>query len=358
MTAAQPLRPRLDSVDAMRGLTVAGMLLVNNPGDWGHVFAPLRHADWHGCTPTDLIFPFFLFVVGVSLALSVLERREKATAPPVAALLWRGARLFALGLAINFAAHLVFDTPDIRIPGVLQRIGLCVIVVGPVALYTSARVQWGIIAALLLVYWGLLVAGGSLAPELNLANRIDSALLGQFAYRFDPATGQGHDPEGVLSTLGAIATTLLGLRTGDHLRRGELRALLLLGLGCLGLGALWDAVLPFNKNLWTPSYVSWTGGWAALFLLALHVLVDRKRWPAWGRSFGVNAIVIYAGSMLLVCVLAGTGLLDPAYRILFANWLAPLFGEKVASLAFALSHVLLWWLVARALDRRRIYFKI
>src|SRR5688572_6300716 len=133
---------RLASVDAFRGLTVAGMLLVNNPGDWAHVFAPLRHADWHGCTPTDLVFPFFLFIVGVSLALS-----KKGTVPfshhaLFVALAWRSLRLIALGLALNLAVHLAFDTPDYRIAGVLQRIGVCVFVVGAIAVYAGARAWW------------------------------------------------------------------------------------------------------------------------------------------------------------------------------------------------------------------------
>lgn len=370
-----PPGARVDSVDAMRGLTVAAMLLVNNPGDWGHVFAPLLHAEWHGCTPTDLIFPFFLFVVGVSIAL--VSARSAALVPGRAGamaggggggapdtrralvrLWWRGLRLFALGLVLTLAIHVAFDTPHMRIMGVLQRIAVCAVVVGVLALYTSARVQWAALVVLLLGYWWLLVAGGSLDPFVNVASRVDTAILGALNYRFDPATGLGHDPEGLVSTLGALAITLLGLRAGALLVAGRARLLLLLALACLALGWVWNLWLPFNKNLWTSSYVLWSGGWAALSLWALHWLVDRWGLPAFGRTFGVNAIVIYAGSGLLVCLLAFAGWLEPAYRLLYASWLSPLFGDKVASLAFALTHVLVWWGVARLLDRRRRYLKI
>jgi len=346
---------RLGSVDALRGLTVAAMLLVNNPGDWGHVFAPLLHAEWHGCTPTDLIFPFFLFVVGVSIAL-VSARGSRAVG--LSLLLWRGVRLFALGFVLNLAIHFAFDTPDMRIMGVVQRIALCAVIVGMLALYTSARVQWAALVVLLLGYWWLLVPGGSLDPYVNVASRVDTAIFGALNYRFDPVSGLGHDPEGLVSTLGALATTLLGLRAGALLVAGRMRFLLLLAVACLALGWVWNVWLPFNKNLWTSSYVLWSGGWAALSLWALHWLIDRWGLPAFGRTFGVNAIAIYAGSALLVCLLAFAGWLEPTYRVLYASWLAPLFGDKVASLAFALTHVLLWWALARALDQRRISIKV
>ena len=370
---------RIDSIDALRGLTVAAMLLVNNPGDWGHVFAPLLHAEWHGCTPTDLIFPFFLFVVGVSIALVTArsgasavgalanvgeDERGGASAPAprtrrsLARLWWRGLRLFALGLILNLAVHIAFDTPDMRIMGVLQRIALCAVIVGMLALYTPARVQWAVLGVLLLGYWWLLVAGGSLDPYVNVASRVDAAIFGVFNYRFDPSSGLGHEPEGLVSTLGALATTLLGLRAGALLAAGRLRFLLLLAFACLALGWAWNVWLPFNKNLWTSSYVLWSGGWAALSLWSLHWLIDRWGLPAVGRTFGVNAIAIYAGSALLVCALAFVGWLEPAYRLLYASWLSPLFGDKVASLGFALTHALSWWAVARALFRRRLYFKV
>ena len=350
---------RLASVDALRGLTVTAMLLVNTPGDWGHVYAPLLHSEWHGCTPTDLVFPFFLFIVGVSIALGVVPRADAGDRGILQrAVAWRAARIVGLGIVLHLVAWWLLDTDHFRPWGVLQRIGLCFAVAGLLALHTRERVQWLCLAALLFGYWGLLAGTGGFEPWTNLASRIDTAMLGPHAYLFDPATGRGHDPEGLLSTLPAIATTLLGLRAGDWLRHGHVRRLFLAGVTVLALGALWSQVLPFNKNLWTSSYVLWTGGWAMLALAACHALVDVRGWPALGRSFGVNAIAAYAGSALMVIVFVALGWWEPIYRIGFSGWMTPRFGPTLPSLAFALTFVALWWGIARWMDRRGWHPKI
>ena len=220
---------RYASVGALRGIAVAAMLLVNNPGDWAHVYRPLRHADWHGCTPTDLIFPLFLFVVGVSIALGLMPRLESGAdrVRLQRSAYVRAARILGLGLLLHALAFWSLDKAFFRPWGVLQRIGLCFLLAAGAALYMRPRAQWWLIAALLLGYWVLLELGGSYAPLENLASRMDTWLLGPMNYQFDPATGRGHDPEGLLSTLGALATTLLGLRAGDWLRHGRTGALML-----------------------------------------------------------------------------------------------------------------------------------
>jgi predicted acyltransferase len=350
---------RLDSVDALRGLTVAAMLLVNDAGDWSHVFAPLEHAAWHGCTPTDLVFPFFLVIVGVSITLA-LGPRIDAGADRAAlrrGVLLRALRIVVLGLVLHAAAHWLMHTREFRPLGVLQRIGLCFGAAGLIAIETRPRMQWLIFAALLLGYWGLLVAGGPLDKQGNLAGRIDSALLGRFAYEFDAATGRAHEPEGLLSTLPAIATTLLGVRAGDWLRRRRSARLLATGVVAIVAGWLWSLVLPLNKQLWTSSYVLYSGGFALVALWAAHELVDRRGVPALGRSFGVNAIAAYAGAWLMVCVLVALHALEPLYRIGF-GWIVPLAGPYVASLAYAVAFTMLWWLVMRGLDRRAIRIRI
>ncbi len=345
--------PRFASVDALRGLTVAAMLLVNTPGDWGHVYAPLLHADWHGCTPTDLVFPFFLFVVGVSIALGIVPRMERGADPRALhrAIAARGLRIVALGLLLHLAAWWAYDLPHYRPWGVLQRIGLCFMIAAPLAMHLRPRAQWALIGAILLAWWALLAPGGHVQFH-NLADRADTALFAPHLYLYDPATGLGRDPEGMLSTLPSIATVLLGVRAGDWLRRGRLRSLLLAALAMLAAGALWSLAMPINKALWTSSFVLWTAGWAALALCLAHVLVDRRGWPAIGRSFGVNAITAYAGSALMVCVLAGAGLWGPIYQRGFAGWMTPLFGPYVPSLAFALAFVALWWGIVWWMDRR------
>lgn len=352
--------PRFDSLDALRGLTVGAMLFVNNPGDWQHVLPPFRHAEWHGFTPTDVIFPLFLFIVGVSIALSVGARLEAGAAARdlSRAILWRALRLFALGVFLNLIAFVAFDLAAPRLMGVLQRIAICYAVVAFLAMHLPARTQWSLLLMLLPGYWALLVWGGPLTPQGNLASRIDTALLAPFLFELDAATGRGHDPEGLLTTLPAMANTLLGVQAGQWLRRGDLRRLLLAGAVSLLLGALWSAVLPLNKHLWTSSYVLWTCGWSFLALALAHVLIDRRGWPAIGRSCGVNAIAMYAGSMTLMYALIGLGLLKPLYEAGIARWLTPLAGPYASSHALALLFVAFWWLLARRLDARAIHFRI
>jgi predicted acyltransferase len=351
---------RYASVDALRGLTVAAMLLVNDPGDWGHVYWPLEHSEWNGCTPTDLVFPFFLFIVGVSIALGLVPRLQAGAnrGGLQRAVLLRAARIVGLGLLLHLLAWWLLDRPHFRPWGVLQRIGLCYAAAGWAALHLRPRAQWLWIAALLVGYWALLAFSGGFEPWTNLASRADTAMLGAYAYLFDPATGRGHDPEGLLSTLPAIATTLLGLRAGDWLRGGDARRLWIAGVAALALGALWALAFPINKNLWTSSYVLWTGGWAMLALASAHALVDERGWPAIGRSFGVNAIAAYAGSALMVYVFAALGWWAPIYEAGFAGWMTPRFGPYVPSLAFALAFVAVWWIVVWWMDRRGLRISI
>jgi predicted acyltransferase len=351
---------RLLSLDALRGCTVAGMLLVNDPGDWDHVYTPLDHSPWNGCTPTDLVFPFFLFVVGVSVALSILPRQEQGV--PSGSLmrtaLWRALRILGLGVLINVLAWWWMPGVHLRFPGVLQRIGVCFAAVSFLALYTKARFQWSAIAVILLGYWGLLLAGGSLDKWVNIVDRVDGAVFRHFVYLIDPTTGLVHDPEGLLSTLPSIATTLLGLRAGCWLRQEKWKLLGMGGVVAVLLGALWSFWLPLNKNLWTPSFVLWCSGWAALALLIFHVLIDQRGWPALGRRFGVNAIAAYAGSELMQIVLPALGWQDPLYHHLFASWITPLAGPYIASLCWAIAFVALWWAIVYVMDRRRIYLKL
>ena len=204
---------------------MAAMLLVNNPGDWGHVFAPLEHSAWHGCTPTDLIFPFFLFIVGVSLALALGPRLDAQApiAPLRRTVLVRAARILALGMVLHLLAWWLMGKPELRIPGVLQRIAICFALSGLVVLHLRRSAQqWGLLAA---AAAGLRPAcwPGAAASTRSaiIASRWDAALCGRFGYEWNAATGLGHDPEGLVSTLGALATSLLGLQAGQYLRRAQ-----------------------------------------------------------------------------------------------------------------------------------------
>jgi predicted acyltransferase len=339
---------RLRSVDAARGLAVAAMLLVNDPGDWSRVYPWLEHAAWNGCTLADVVFPVFLLIVGVSTVLA-LEPRLAAGAAAGAlsrSILARAARLFVLGVALNVVAELLIPGRGFRLLGVLQRIGVCYAFAGLIALRVrGARAQWLLVGAILVGYALLLLAGGSLAPDVNLADRLDTALLGRVAYSFDALTGRAHDPEGLLSTLPAFATVVIGLRAGAWLRAGDERALWAGAAAAIALGVLAAIAIPLNKSLWTPSFVLVTAG-AGLGLLALaHRLIDRRGWPAVGESLGLNAIAIYAASWIAECVLARTAVLALPYAAAAAAIPAAL-GARFASLVYALAFTAAWWSVA------------
>jgi predicted acyltransferase len=365
MERTQPGAQRFVSVDAMRGITVGAMIFVDDPGDWSHVFGPFSHASWHGCTPTDLIFPTFLFLVGVSLSLAGGPRRDAGT--DLAALQrswwWRALRIVALGWGLAAIAVLTLPNTSIdpvpwRPMGVLPRIGICFALAGWLYLHACARTRWLVYAGLLLVYGGLLAWWGDLTREHSLPSRVDALVLGVFAYHYNPATGLGYDPEGLLSTLGALSNTILGAQCGDWLRRRTLQPIALVGAGLAAGGIVLQlAWMPMNKALWTPPFALFSGGFSALALVVVHGLVEDWHVPPYGRRFGVNAIVAYAGSILTVCLLDGTALHRWLYGHAF-DALIPAIGAKPASHLYAAMQVLLWWLVVWWLDRRRIRISI
>lgn len=351
---------RLASVDALRGLTVAAMLLVNNPGDWGAVYGPLEHAAWHGCTPTDLIFPFFLFIAGVSLSLSNGGRwgRGESAAVILPPLLRRAAKVVALGLVLHLLAWWLMDRPHFRPLGVLQRIGLCLTLASLLGTaWRGERQRVVVLAALLLGYGGLMAGQGGWEPATNLASRMDGWLLGSWSYEWDAATGRGHDPEGLLSTLGALGSVLLGVLAGERLRLGLGRRLWLPGLLLLVAGLTCTGWMPWNKQLWTPSFVLWTGGWAVLALAAAHELIDRRGLPPLGRAFGLNAIAAYAGAWMCTVCLEGFGLMGWLYPRAFGG-IGAWAGPHLQSLAFAVAFVGCWAAIVRVMDRQGLYIKL
>ncbi len=351
---------RLISLDAFRGATIAAMLLVNNPGSWSHVYAPLRHAEWHGWTPTDLIFPFFLFIVGAAMAWSLRRYREAGAGVSrgfAVRVTRRVALLVGLGLLLN--AFPTFDLAGVRLPGVLQRIGLVYLIAAPLVVLCSGRMLVVVGAMVLLVYWWVLGRWG-MSPDENLARTIDHALFGPFhLYR----SGESTDPEGLLSTLPAVVTTLLGYRAGLLIRDGGRVDRVLIESGVLaGLGLLWGVVLPINKPLWTPSYVLLSAGLAGVCFAGAYWLIDMqgRRWI--GRPFeqmGVNAITAFVGSGLLARVLIHVRVGDDTLKGHAYGWLVETgLGPMNASLAFGVLTVLLWmgilWGLARAGIRLRV----
>ncbi|MEG4335165.1 heparan-alpha-glucosaminide N-acetyltransferase domain-containing protein [Microcoleus sp. AT9_A2] len=405
---------RFKSLDVFRGIAIASMILVNNPGSWEQVYPPLEHAEWHGCTPTDLVFPFFLFIVGCAMSFSLSkylqnypktgietskitqtkEKSESAKNPlpsssfllPSSNIYWRIARraaiLFILGLLLNTSSIaldvLLNSAPvenfgKIRIMGVLQRIGLAYFISAIAILNLSPRHQKLLAVAVLLGYWGALTVfavggytAGELTPEGNLGGYVDRLILGsQHLYKGGP-----FDPEGLLSTLPAVVTVLTGYFTGEWLRVQPIKTrtsinLAICGLSCVVIGHLWGFFFPINKQLWTSSYVVFTAGWALLLLAACYETIEVRNWK-WGRPFeimGLNAIFLFVASGIVARILLkthiGTGANAPTtYTWIYENWFVPWAGPLNGSLAFAVTAVLFWWLILYGMYRRRWAIKI
>lgn len=409
MTAPLPERgvgERLTSLDVFRGATVAGMLLVNDPGTWSAIYPPLRHADWHGWTPTDLIFPFFLFIVGITTQLSIGARRTRGDTEGAIRrqILRRGALIFLFGFLINgfpfFTWGALPNNPDPsfldrvvdrlehwRILGVLQRIAIAYVISALIATRATLRTQIVVTVVLMLGYWFIMTllpvpgSGGTpgalllARPETTMAAYWDRVLLDWSRFGLGNHLWIGSrtwDPEGILSTSGAIATALLGNMAGRWI--GEPRPLIervsaLFAIGALAmtLGSMWHWSFPINKGLWTGSYVVFTGGLACVTLATIMWLVDVQRWNGWVKPFviyGVNPMIAFAGSALMARLIYSiimveyggqrVSLQSAIYQSAFASWLSPMN----ASLAFAIAFVGFWYAVLALLYRRRIILKV
>jgi predicted acyltransferase len=375
---------RLASLDAFRGLAIASMVLVTNPGDWGHLHPPLAHAAWHGWTFTDLVFPWFLFAAGLAMPLS-LGRRAAAgdgKAALLAATARRAAVIFAVGLALNFIP--AFDPATVRIPGVLQRIALCVLLAAPVVIWGGWRSALVAAAALLATYTVPMsavavtdangtVGTGVLEPGRDFASAIDRAVFGAHLW----AKAGTWDPEGLWSTLPAAASLLGGVVAGHFVtaQRPARKAPWLLAAGalCLVLGWMLDATLmPINKNLWTPSYAVFMTGWSLVTLSAFQAALDEAPLPARAAArrlalpltiYGMNALFLFAFSGLVarllvaLTVAGGDGRAVTLKGLVFAPLRALPVSPENASLAYAIAFDLAMFAVALFLWRRRWFIK-
>ena len=370
MSTPSKLSGRLVSLDAFRGLTVAAMILVNNPGSWEYVYGPLEHAAWHGWTPTDLIFPFFLFIVGVAIPFSFSRRQSGDRRGLHRRILRRSAVIYLLGLFLSLFPK--FDLSNARYVGVLPRIALVYLVTSLLVIHLSRRALVWVTVLLLLGYWAVMTlvpvpghGAGVLTPEGNLAAWIDSHLVPGRMYEGT------WDPEGLMSTFPALATALLGVFTGDWLRSGRDRREIARGMfaaGCCAvlLGYLWNIWFPINKNIWTSSYVVFTAGAALLTLSVLYWIIDVQGHRRWARplvAFGVNAISVYVLAGMVARLMIETqvtveGGTVPLKAWLFDNYFATWAPPEVASLVFALSFLLFLWLLVELLYQKRIFIKV
>ena len=368
---------RLLSLDAFRGFTIAAMLLVNNPGDWAHLYGPLAHAHWNGWTFTDWIFPFFVYISGISMTMS-LGRRAALGSDKSALLMQtvrRGLVIIAIGLALNFIP--AFDLGSLRIPGVLQRLGLCTILTAPLVLFFNWRQQVAWLVGLLMAYTLIqfivpvpdaagLIHTGSLQPGEDVGAWLDRLLMDGHLWK----TSKTWDPEGLLSTVPAVASQLAGVLVGHWLSGKRLPSekamwLLVSGLACLWAGQLMDAwLMPINKSLWTPSFVVFMAGWANLVFGVFYWLLDamplplaRARMARWAHPlvvFGMNALFLFALSGLVAKMLGALKLHAALYAPIVALDLAPVN----ASLLFAIGFVTAMYVVAWVMWKKRWFVKV
>jgi predicted acyltransferase len=423
------MKERLTSLDVFRGMTIMLMTIVNNPGDWGNIYAPLEHAEWNGCTPTDLVFPFFLFIVGISTVLSTnVKKFDKSVLEKI---ITRALRIFLLGLSLNFFSkihlgslegiplmfvRLIFtaivtvlllgeydrkkqfyiavglfvlmillcfggfeDFASVRIPGVLQRIAVVYLIVSIIFVRTNTSVQIIICLACLLGYWALMalvdvpnVGAANFEKGTNLAAWLDNYLLPGHLW----VTSKTWDPEGILSTIPAIGTGLAGVFTGKLLTNDfpkNKKAIYLLSAGVVSLmiGIFWSDVFPINKALWTSSYVCYAAGIALMILGALYFVIDVLEFDIWIKPFvifGVNPMLVFFFSGIIPRVLNMIKIAQPGnlenpeaglVAWLYSHLITPFFtAPKNASLAGALTYLVIWFVILVLFDRKKIIIKV
>ena len=362
---------RLLSLDVMRGITIAGMIMVNNPGSWGYVYAPLRHASWNGLTPTDLVFPFFMFIMGVSMFFSLRKYDFKLSRESVTKVLKRTVLIFLVGFALNLFGHLCYNGfsnfENLRILGVMQRLALAYGIGSLIGLSVKHKYILQTAAGILLFYWILLAATGSQTlSEDNIIAIVDRALFGNTHMYHDylaDGTRIAFDPEGLLSCLGSIGHVLLGFYVGkmilDCKKNNELiiRNLFIFGTIIMFLGFLLSYGCPINKKLWSSTFVLTTCGFGSLFLALLIWIIDingKKKWSLFFESFGINPLYLYVQGDVFAVVLDKCGVTPYVY----ADILVPLFGNFGGSLAWAILFVVLNWIPGYWLYKKRIYIKL
>ncbi len=375
---------RLLSLDVFRGMTVAGMVLVNNPGG-SPVYSQLEHAEWNGWTPTDFVFPFFVFIVGVSISLALGKRVETGVVDRdiYFKIFKRFAVIFLLGTFLatfpfyNFTKEGWIDLSTVRILGVLQRIALCYLFTALIFLRTNWKQQAIIAGALLLIYWALMtlinVPGCQVTTyndkACNLAAYLDRMILGEGHIW---KGGKVYDPEGLLSTVPAIATCLSGVLTGHWLRRKtgdyqKVAAMFFFGITLCAAGWIWNFWFPINKALWTSSYVVYMSGLALCFLGFCYWLIDIEGYKKWTKPFvifGVNALALFVGSGVMARLLTLIKFHDAdgnpysLQSVIYGNLFLPFAAPINASLMFAVSFILVWLFLLWLLYRKGIFIKI
>ncbi|TAD99510.1 MAG: DUF1624 domain-containing protein [Bacteroidetes bacterium] len=375
---------RLDSLDVFRGITIAAMILVNNPGSWANLYPPLKHAVWHGWTPTDFIFPFFLFIVGSSITLAMgkipLESEKKLAQQKI---FIRSVKIFLIGILMAAFPFFQFSPEfglsshleGLRIMGVLQRIAICYLLCSLLFIHGFENRFFIIFVGILLFYWFLMAVvpvpdtgvANYDSPTANLGAYLDRLILGKHLWK---GANREWDPEGLLSTLPAIATALLGIRAAQIIKNKETEEKKMLQLfveGCLltVLGFVWDWFFPINKQIWTSSYVLFTGGLAFCMLAICYYFIDYrglKKYMMPFKIFGMNAMFAFVFSGLMSKTSSLIKLDIEGKSISLGNYfyqiLCEIFSPINASLAYAVAYVLIWYAIVWALYRKNWFWKI
>ncbi len=366
------------ALDVLRGITIALMVLVNNPGSWSNIYGPFKHASWHGFTPTDLVFPTFLFVIGNAMSFSLRKYEEQSVGIFLKKIVTRSLLIFFIGLFMsafpfvyrNEVGELIFkDFTQIRIMGVLQRIALCYLIAGLMLHFIKTQATLIISINILLIYWWIMYRFGSLPDPYSLAN---NAALKFDLLLFNPDNlwkgfGITFDPEGLLSTLPAIVNVVAGYIAGVFIQRSgntisSIWKLAVSGIILLIIAKVWDLYFPIIKGIWTSSYVIYSIGWDLLLIAALILIIEIgkfKNWTYFFQVFGRNPLFIFVLSgliaMLMSIIWVDGGSLKPwIYNNVFLSWLT----KYNASLAFAVCFMLLMWIIGYVLDKKKIYIKV
>lgn len=372
------LSNRYLALDVLRGMTIAFMIIVNTPGSWRDLYGPLAHADWHGFTPTDLVFPTFLFVVGNAMSFALKKLNEMKPSDFYVKVFKRAALIFLIGWLLNYfpfydyneAGEMVaVKLSEVRLLGVLQRIALAYLLAALVVYWTGERGAWIVGIGALVIYWPIMYFFGDAADPYGLNGnaqiKLDLLLIGE--KRMYMGEGIPFDPEGILSTLTSMVNVLAGFIVGKFIQKkgntlGTVQTLVISGVVLLALAYLWDLGFPINKKIWTSSYVLLTVGWDLVLLGGLVFLVEVQKVTSWTyffQAFGRNPLILYLCSGVVVSIFSMIPVGDSTFKgWIYANFFTSWLGPKNASFLFAIAYMLLIWLIGLWMDKKKIYIKV